>query len=96
VTLAEVRQREVNLRAADRHLLRARRIAAEHPTWVDRQRGYADVEHARHLQAAYTFYLAAGLGMLAGRIRWLARQRGSVLDAWAKFDRLNAGGCGVT
>lgn len=50
--------------------------------------------HRKRLRNAAEFYRDAGLGLLAGRVRWLA-QRENVVDAWAKFDRLNAGGCGV-
>jgi hypothetical protein len=46
------------------------------------------VDAARH-------YRAAGLGLLAGRVAYFA-YRNDVLSALDKFDRLNAGGCGVT
>lgn len=51
-------------------------------------------QHRVRLLNAAGFYHDAGLGFFAGRVRWLA-QRENVRDAWAKFDRLNAGGCGV-
>lgn len=51
-------------------------------------------QHRRRLRATARYYRDAGLGLLAGRVAWLA-QREHVVDAWAKFDRLNAGGCGV-
>ena len=50
--------------------------------------------HRMRLCSASRLYRDAGLGLLAGRVRWLS-QRENVVDAWAKFDRLNAGGCGV-
>jgi hypothetical protein len=51
--------------------------------------------HRVRLRDAAQFFRDAGLGLLAGRLRWLA-QRDNVVDAWKNFDRLNAGGCGVT
>lgn len=50
--------------------------------------------HRKRLREAAALYRAAGLGLIAGRVWWLS-QRDNVVDAWAKFDRLNAGGCGV-
>ena len=47
------------------------------------------------LEKAASLYRDAGLGLLAGRVEWLAKAE-NVRAAWAKFDRLNAGGCGVT
>lgn len=38
-------------------------------------------------------YRAAGLGLLAGRVEWLAKQPDPGA-AWVKFDKL--GGCGVS
>jgi hypothetical protein len=95
VTHNAVHERDWHLWQADLHLRSARLLAVEHPDWIYHRAGWTDAEHARLLEGAYGFYLAAGLGLLAGRVRWLARQRGNVLDAWEKFDRLNAGGCGV-
>ena len=95
MTHVDVRDRGWNLWQADLHLRSARLLAVEHPDWIDRRLGWTDIEHARLLQGAYGFYLVAGLGRLAGRVRWLARQRGNVLDAWATFDKLNAGGGGA-
>jgi hypothetical protein len=46
------------------------------------------------LYCACYCYESAGLRLLAGRVRWLARQSDPGA-AWVKFDRLNAGGCGV-
>ena len=53
------------------------------------------------LNRASNAYRDAGLGLLAGRLDYMARrvaalgERENVRAAWAKFDRLNAGGCGV-
>lgn len=46
------------------------------------------------LQACAAQYRDCGLGLLAGRVEWLAKQS-NLGAAWVKFDRLNAGGCGV-
>lgn len=52
--------------------------------------------HRERLRNAAQFYRYAGLGLLAGRVRWLAQaSEMNAADAWSKFDRLNAGGCGV-
>jgi hypothetical protein len=52
------------------------------------------------LRAAASCYRNAGLGVLADRVTWLADSvtyhGGIVVDEWAFFDRLNAGGCGVS
>jgi hypothetical protein len=71
----------------------------------DMARCYADADgtlaphilatHRNRLRNAARCYRDAELGLLAGRVRWLS-QRNNVADAWQKFDRLNAGGCGVT
>jgi hypothetical protein len=53
------------------------------------------------LNDASVAYESAGLGLLAGRVAFMARrvaelrERENVRDAWQRFDRLNAGGCGV-
>lgn len=53
------------------------------------------------LKGAEERYRLAGLGLLAGRVAFMARrvaelrERENVYAAWAKFDRLNAGGGGV-
>ncbi len=81
--------------AADAHLAEARRLAARRTAEITaRVADWAYPTYMRHLTMAYRLYGKAGLGLLAGRVRWLA-QRENVVDAWAKFDRLNAGACGV-
>jgi hypothetical protein len=58
-------------------------------------------EYWHDLYCACHCYQAAGLGLLAGRLTFMARrvaalgEREDVRTAWVKFDRLNAGGCGV-
>jgi hypothetical protein len=58
-------------------------------------------EYWQALNDASVAYESAGLGLLAGRVALMARRvaelgdRENVRDAWQKFDRLNAGGCGV-
>ena len=89
-----VQERRSNLCQADRWLRKAREIAVEHPEWIESRKGWAYPEYDRCLRHAHNFYVAAGLGLVAGRVRWLA-QRENVVDAWVKFDKLNAGGCGV-
>ena len=73
---------------ADAHLAEARHLAARRTAEI------AERTYMRNLTMAYRLYRKAGLGLLAGRVRWLAR-RENVREAWAKFDKLNAGGCGV-
>lgn len=52
----------------------------------------------QHLNAADNGYRSAGLGLLAGRVAFMARrvaeyrERENFHVAWARFDRLNAGG----
>lgn len=92
--LKAVRVRSWLLWQADLYLRSARKIATEHPDWLESREGWAHPEYDYKLRNAYQLYVAAGLGLLAGRVRWLA-QRANVVDAWEKFDRLNAGGCGV-
>jgi len=82
---------------ADTLLCRARAIAQAHPEWIDGREGnWAYSEHRQYLRDSYDHYAAAGLGLLAGRVRWLAQaSEMNVADAWSKFDRLNTGGCGA-
>ncbi len=81
---------------ADAHLAEARHLAARRTAEIaERTVDWAYPTYMRNLTMAYRLYRKAGLGLLAGRVRWLTR-RENVRDAWAKFDKLNAGGCGVT
>ena len=58
-------------------------------------------DYWRALDKAGIAYRHAGLGWLGGRVAFFARRvaqfgdRENVRDAWEKFDRINAGGCGV-
>ena len=79
----------------------ARRMACRHSSehgFLPQEQSYGYWEV---LNASDNAYRAAGLGLLAGRLAFLARRGAefgdleNVRDAWAKFDRLNAGGCGV-
>ena len=80
---------------ADACVDEARKLVARHADELSaRAVGWAFPTYMVHLTTACRLYRAAGLGLLAGRVRWLS-QRENVVDAWAKFDRLNAGGCGV-
>jgi len=90
------------IRRGDYAIAEARRLAycyaSEHGFLPQEQLGnYMGV-----LVAAEINYCAAGLGLLGGRVAFFARRvaqagdRENVRDAWRKFDRLNAGGCGVT
>jgi len=85
--------RHRNLLLADSYLATARAIAKAHPGWIDdRSSNWAYSEHRRLLRAAYDFLVAAELGLLAGRVRWLAQaSEMNVTYAWSRFDRLNAG-----
>jgi len=93
-------ERLATLRLADELLDAARAVVARHA----RPDGTLDGAHSRgqHLnrvRAAAVLYRRGGLGLLAGRLHWLADavtyHDGNVVDEWASFDRLNAGGCGV-
>jgi hypothetical protein len=100
VTEPNMLHRKSALSFADRRLGDARRAAAlasdtgELPDgdWWD---------YWQALNDASVAYESAGLGLLAGRIAFMARRvaelgaRENVHAAWQKFDRLNAGGCGV-
>lgn len=80
---------------ADACVDEARQLAARHADELSaRAVGWVFPTYMCYLTTANRLYRAAGLGLLAGRVRWLS-QRDNVVDAWAKFDRLNAGGCGV-
>lgn len=83
--------RHQNLVLADAYLRAARAIAKAHPGWIDgRSSNWAYSEHRRLLRAAYDFLVAAELGLLAGRVRWLAQaSEMNVTYAWSRFDRLN-------
>jgi hypothetical protein len=65
---------------------------ADDGRWWDYWQALNDADNA---------YRAGGLGLLAGRVAFMARrvaelgERENVRDAWQRFDRLNAGGCGV-
>jgi len=92
-------ERLSNVRTADEMLDAARHAV----TWHARPDGTLDAEsgrwHLYRLRAAATCYRRAGLGVLADRVTWLADtvtyHDGNVVNEWASFDRLNAGGCGV-
>jgi hypothetical protein len=101
MTNSNANTRHSALSFADRRLTEARRLAAHANTagelhadeWWDYWQALNDASYA---------YASAGLGLLAGRVAFMARRvaelgdRENVRDALAKFDRLNAGGCGVT
>jgi hypothetical protein len=93
-------ERLAALRLADELLDSARAVVARHAS----PDGTLDEPHSRgrHLnrvRAAAVLYRRVGLGLLASRLDWLADtvtyHDGNVVDEWAFFDRLNAGGCGV-
>lgn len=96
-----IRFRQALIEKGDQHVAAARQIVREHASvqgflpqgWV--------YEYWQVLNEADNAYSAAGLGRLSGRVAFLARRVAefgeleNVVDAWDKFDRLNAGGCGV-
>jgi hypothetical protein len=113
VSIANTLRRDAVLRFADRRLAEARRwadfaddagqltaqvvtrsgkLVSDDGFWWDYWQALDDASFA---------YKSAGLGLLAGRVAFMARrvaelgERENVRDAWQKFDRLNAGGCGV-
>jgi hypothetical protein len=100
VTRSSILKRMSALAFADRRLGEARRASAlagdagELPDgdWWD---------YWQALNDASVAYESAGLGLLAGRVAFMARRvaalggRENVRVAWQRFDRLNAGGCGV-
>lgn len=88
-------RRVLDVRHGDFHVRCARELATERTAEiVERAVGWTYPEYVRYLTLAARHYRAAGLGLLAGRVEWLAKQSDPA-TAWAKFDRLNAGGCGV-
>jgi hypothetical protein len=113
MSITNALQRNAALRFADRRLGEARRLAdcadrAGHLSAQVVTRGGKFVvddgrwwDYWQALNDASVAYESAGLGLLAGRVAFMARRvaelggRENVRDAWAKFDRLNAGGCGV-
>ncbi len=92
-------ERLAALRVADELLDAARAVVARHArpdgTLDKRHAG----EHLHRVRAAAVLYRRAGLGLLAGRLHWLADavtyHGGNVVGEWASFDRLNADGCNV-
>jgi hypothetical protein len=73
---------------ADRQVAEARHIGRDwaYPTGfseADRHRKYSSLLHS-----ATALYGAAGLRLLASRVRAVARDS-NVPEAWARFDRLN-------
>jgi hypothetical protein len=89
--------RDEKLAWADFHLEAARDMADFISMLADN--GNSVPPHCFHtftasmLEAAWN-YRAAGLALLAGRVAYFAR-RTDVRAALEKFDRLNAGGCGI-
>ena len=89
-----------NIRTADELLADARDAVTMHA----RPDGNLDARtfrwHCYRLRAAAACYRNAGLGVLADRVNWLCDtvmyHDGIVVDEWAFFDRLNAGGREVT
>jgi len=86
----------------DYFVAEARQLACRHSSehgFLAQEQAY---EYWEVLNAADNAYRAAGLGLLAGRLAFLARRVAefgdleNVRDAWRKFDQLNAGGRGVT
>jgi hypothetical protein len=86
--------RTESLAWADALLNEARSMAQCYADAAGRLAEHIHGQHRRRLRATARYYRDAGLGLLAGRVAWLA-SRENVVDAWQKFDRLNAGGCGV-
>jgi len=92
-------ERLAALRLADEMLDAARAVVARHA----RPDGTLDKQyrrkHLHRVRAAAVLYRRVGLGLLAGRLDWLAdtvsHHCGNPVDEWGFFDRLNAGGCGV-
>ena len=87
-------QRTEILALADALLGNARTMARCYADADGRLAAHIRDTHSRRLRATAQHYRDAGLSLLAGRVAWLAQQE-NVVDAWEKFDRLNAGGCGV-
>jgi len=99
--VTSVRFRQALVEKGDRCVMEARQLAQTYASghgflpqgWV--------YEYWQVLNDAGNAYRAAGLRLLAGRVAFLARRVAEYGDcenvhvAWAKFDRLNAGGCGV-
>jgi hypothetical protein len=92
-------ERLADLRLADEMLDAARAVVARHACpdgTLNKQQRW---QHLHRVRAAAVLYRRVGLGLLAGRLHWLADNvayhDGNVVDEWALFDRLNTGGCGV-
>ena len=96
-----LRFRQSLVETADNRAAEARGLAASHANADGFLPEHWVYEYWQLLNAADNAYRAAGLGLLAGRMAFFARRvaefgdRENVRLAWVKFDRLNAGGCGV-
>jgi hypothetical protein len=99
--MKHVHLRQALVQKGDRLIAEARRMIRDYAT----EHGYFPqawvYEYWLLLNEADNAYRAAGLGLLAGRVAFLARRvaeygvRENARDSLTKFDRLNAGGCGV-
>ena len=99
--MKRLRFRRPLIEKGDRHVAAARQIVREHASVCGFLPQSCVYEYWLELNEADNAYRAGDLGLLAGRLAFLARRvaefgdRENVRDALVKFDRLNAGGCGV-
>lgn len=93
--------RQALVEKGDRRVTEARQMARHYASGGGFLSQGLVYEYWQVLNDADNAYRAAGLSLLAGRVAFLARRVAEYGDcenvhvAWAKFDRLNAGGCGV-
>lgn len=96
-----LQDRQALVAKADRAVAEARQIVRGNASTHGFLPQSCVYEYWQWLNEADNAYRAAGLGLLAGRVAFLARRvaefgdRENAVDALGKFDRLNAGGCGV-
>jgi hypothetical protein len=92
--------RQEKIKWADHYLSEARDIA-RWMAWLDRECDGEAVpagvleDYAEDLAKSECRYRAAGLSLLAGRVRWLRRQT-IYQRAWFHFDKLNSGMAAAT
>ena len=99
--MTSVRFRQALVEKGDRRVTEARQMVRHYASGQGFLPQALVYEYWQVLNDADNAYRAAGLALLAGRVAFLARRVAEFGDcenvraAWAKFDRLNAGGCGV-
>lgn len=99
--MKHLRYRQALVEKGDRAVAEARRIVRDNASPHGFLPQPCVYEYWQSLNEADNAYRAAGLGLLAGRVAFLARRvaefgdRENAVDALGKFDRLNASGCGV-